>query len=98
MTDSMSGFLSPEERAALVQRGQAAKPETPSDVSLAILQTLATDGPTKLSELLPRVHARPRMVMYVIDELEQSGLVRVTAQDVEEIAELTENGRRTIAS
>jgi DNA-binding MarR family transcriptional regulator len=98
VTESVSGFLSPEERAALEKRKQAPEPEPSSGISLAILQILATDGPTPLSEILPKVRARPRAVLSTIDDLEQSGLVRVSAQGVDEIAELTEAGHARITS
>jgi len=97
MTESVSGFLSPEEREALELRKQAPKSE-PSGISLAILKTLADHGPTTLSDLLPRVQARPRAVLSVIEDLERSGLLQVSARGVEEIAELTDAGQKMITS
>lgn len=98
MTESVSGFLSPEERAALELRKQSLESEPPSGISFAILQTLADHGPTTLSELPPKVHARARAVLSAIEVLEQSGLVQVTARGMEEIAELTDAGQKMITS
>jgi len=98
MTESVSGFLSPEEREALELRKQAPKSEPASGISLAILKTLADHGPTTLSDLLPRVQARPRAVLSVIEDLERSGLLQVSARGVEEIAELTDAGQKMITS
>ncbi len=98
MTESVSGFLSPEERAALEMRRKAQESESPSGISLAILRALADNGPTSLSELPAQVHARPREVVSAVGDLERAGLVQVAVQDIEEIVELTDAGRKTITS
>lgn len=98
MTESVSGFLSPEERAALKMRRRAQESELPASISLAILRALADNGPTSLSELPSQVHARPREVVSTVGDLERAGLLQVAVQGVEEIAELTDAGRKTIRS
>lgn len=98
MTESISGFLSPEERAALEARRRAQESELPGGISLAILRALADNGPTSLSELPSRVHARPREVVTTVGDLERAGLVHVAVQSAEEIAELTDAGRKSISS
>jgi hypothetical protein len=98
VTESVSGFLSPEERAALEMHRQAQESELPSGISLAILRVLADHGPTSLSELPSQVHARPREVVSTVGDLERAGLVQVATEGVEEIADLTDAGRKTITS
>jgi|SRR6516164_5126661 hypothetical protein len=98
MTESVSGFLSPEEREALEQRKQAQESEPVSGIWLTVLKTIADQGPTTLSELLTRVQARPRLVLSTIEDLERSGLVQVSARGTEEIAELTDAGQKMVTS
>jgi predicted transcriptional regulator len=79
-------------------RKRAQESELPVGASLAILRVLADNGPTSLSELPSHVHARPREVVSTVEDLERAGLVQVAVQGVEEIAELTEAGRKMISS
>jgi predicted transcriptional regulator len=111
VTDFISGFLGPEENAARQRRhrgqqdpagqlGQPGQPPgayaPPGNLSLAILAVLRSQGPTKLTELPAKVHDKPRKVWTMVDELENSGMVRVSGQGAEEIAELTDEGRQTL--
>jgi DNA-binding MarR family transcriptional regulator len=94
MTESISGFLGPEERAALAKRRAAEQTEELDDVARLIIAALAVAGPTPLSDLIKEVGQRPRLVMVTIDQLEQQGLIEVSVRDVEEVAALTETGRQ----
>jgi hypothetical protein len=93
VTESVSGFLSPEERAAMENRRQGEQDDDLADVGSRVIQVLAELGPTALPELIDRVRARPRFVMKALDKLEQSGLVTISARGVEEVAELTNRGQ-----
>lgn len=97
MTESVSGFLAPEERAALERKDAQEREPTPN-ISRAILQILAIDGPTALPELLPKVHARAREIISTVSDLDKSRLVRISDKGSEEIVELTEAGLRTLTS
>jgi DNA-binding MarR family transcriptional regulator len=98
MTESLSGFLGPEERAAfrLRQEDPAAAPIA-SDLSLTVLRFVAEHGPSTMSRLLADVQARPRSLVAAVDELEQAGLLMVTAEGEEETVLPTEAGMRAVA-
>ena len=98
MTDALSGFLGPEEIRAVEMRQFNGEPEPPPEVSQAILFALATYGPLTISELLPKVHARDRVVIAALDDLERKHLVRLTEQDTQEFAQITSDGRAAIQS
>ncbi len=93
MTESISGFLGPEERAALAKRRAAEQAEELDDVARLIIAALAVAA-TPLPDLINEVGQRPRVVMLTIDQLEQQGLIEVSARGVEEVAALTEAGRQ----
>ena len=93
MTESVSGFLTPEERTALASRKRSERPDDETGITIAILQVLSADGPTAIPELLSKVKARPRSVLAAIDDLEGDRLVRVDQDGTEEIVGLTERGR-----
>jgi hypothetical protein len=99
VTDSMSGFLGPEEEAALEQQRQSgSRPDAAPDVSLAILRALDRDGSLPTGELLAKVAARPRQVFASLDELESASLVRLRSTDADDVVELTNGGRAVLAS
>jgi DNA-binding MarR family transcriptional regulator len=95
VTDSISGFLFPEEREALERRRAAERDAQLDGVARLVLQVLAERGPIPLTELIEQVGQRPRVVMAAVDDLEKRGLLEVVVRDVQEIAELTEAGRRS---
>jgi len=103
MTESLSGFLGPEERAAfrLRQEDPAAAPiasaPITSDLSLTVLRFVAEHGPTTMSRLLAEVQARPRSLVAAVDELEHGGLLTVVAEGEEETVLPTEAGMRAVA-
>ena len=74
-------------------RRQGEQDDDLADVGSRVIRVLAELGPTALPELIDRVLARPRFVMKVLDKLEQSGLVTISARGVEEVAELTDRGQ-----
>lgn len=94
MTESISGFLSPEERAAMDLRRNSGRNENLPEASRLILKSLVEHGPAPFTELIERVKVRPRDAVSAIDHLEASGLVEVVARGVQEIVELTEPGRQ----
>jgi hypothetical protein len=98
VTESVSGFLAPEEREALELRREGSEREPGASISHAILQTLSIDGPTALPDLLLKVHARAREVFSTVDDLDKSRLVRLSDRGDQEVVELTEEGRRKISS
>jgi DNA-binding MarR family transcriptional regulator len=94
VTESISGFLGPEERAAMAKRRAAEHAEQLNDVARLIIAALAVADPTPLSDLTKEVGQRPRVVMLTIDQLEQQGLIEVSVRGTEEVAALTEAGRQ----
>lgn len=94
MTESISGFLGPEERAALAKRRAAEQAGELDDVARLIIAALVVADPTSLSDLIKEVGQRPRVVMLTIDQLEQQGLIEVSVRGMEEVAALTEAGRQ----
>jgi DNA-binding MarR family transcriptional regulator len=99
MTSSMSGFLGPEEEAVLEKQNRSVTPvESPSNVSLAILQTLVSVGSLPTGELLSKLSARPREIVAALDELESAGQVRLRATDADEVVELTDAGRSALTA
>jgi hypothetical protein len=98
MTEFLSGFLGPEEQLAADLRQQAPESTVPPEVSQAILYALSTYGPLRLAELLPKVHARDRVIITALDELETKNLVQVIERDSDEIAEITADGRAFLNS
>jgi DNA-binding MarR family transcriptional regulator len=98
MTESVSGFFAPEERAATGDRvyGTASPPLT-SELSLRVLHLVAERGSVTMSALLAEVEARPRAVVAAVDDLEAAGLVTVDAADREEIVHPTKAGLRAAA-
>jgi DNA-binding MarR family transcriptional regulator len=98
MTDSVSGFFAPEERAATGDRARgAANPPLASELSLRVLHLVAERGSVTMSALLAGVEARPRAVVAAVDDLEAAGLVTVDAADREEIVHPTEAGLHAAA-
>jgi hypothetical protein len=98
MTDWMSGFFAPEERAATDERvREEAIVPLVSELSLRVLQLVADRGTVPLAALLAEVEARPRAVVAAVDDLEAAGLVTVAAEDNEETVQPTEAGLRAVA-
>ena len=97
MTESVSGFFAPEERAASDRVPGAADPPLASELSLHVLHVVAEHGSVTMSALLAEVEARPRAVVAAVDDLEAAGLVRVDAADREETVRPTEAGLRAAA-
>jgi hypothetical protein len=98
MTDWVSGFLAPEERAAADERarGEASMPLV-SELSLRVLHLVAERRTVTMAALLAEVEARPRAVVAAVDDLEATGLVTVMAEDSAEIVHVTEAGLRAVA-
>lgn len=93
MTDSVSGFLSPEERAAMEMRRRNRLEVDLDAIERTVLQFLAEHGQTSLPDLIERISERPRSILSVVDRLEQEGIVEVSVQGVQEFAKLTGQGR-----
>lgn len=99
MTDSVSGFFGPEERAAKssdrvdIPTG----PPLASGLSLEVLRLAADRGSVTMSALLAEVDARPRAVVAAVDALEAAGLVTVDVEDREETMHPTDAGLRAAA-
>jgi hypothetical protein len=93
VTESISGFLFPE-NAAIEQRRAIEQQAQLDDVARLVVTALASAGPTPLPTLIEAVDQRPRAVMLTIDQLEQAGLIKIEVHGVEEVADLTEAGRR----
>lgn len=98
MTESVSGFLFPEERAALEKRRGSEPDAQFIEVWRLVIRALSEHGPTPLAELIERVGERPRFVMSAVDQMEQAGVLEVVARGVQEVAELTAAGRREAES
>lgn len=98
MTDSISGFFAPEERAATAgwEQNLAGTPPA-SELSLRILHVVANRGAAPMSVLLAEVEGRPRAIVTAIDELEAAGLVTIDTAEREEIVRPTEAGLRAVA-
>lgn len=94
MTASVSGFLAPEERAALEQQKRVGAPAR-AQISDAILRAL-DGGPLTLNELIAEVSASPRVILSAIDDLEPSHLVATSYRNDEEVINLTAEGRKVI--
>ena|SRR5262245_42287739 len=98
MTESLSGFLGPEELRAADNQQQTPDTQAPPEVSTAILYALSTYGPLRIADLLPKVFARDRVIISALGELEAKKLVQVTERDSDEIAEITADGRAALNS
>jgi len=97
VTESMSGFLGPEEQAAGRDPSGRRAADVAPDVARAVLQELALTGPVSIAALLPRIHTRPRLIIAILEDLERVGHVRIRATEVDEIVELTDSGRTQLA-
>ena len=97
VTESMSGFLGPEERAAARNPSGRRAADVAPDVTRAVLQELAVTGPVSIAALLPRIHTRPRLIIAILENLERADHVRIRATEFDEIVELTDSGRTQLA-
>ncbi|HEV2471559.1 MAG TPA: MarR family transcriptional regulator [Chthonomonadales bacterium] len=85
--------------AELARRDIARHGLSPSE--FAVLELLYHKGPTPLGAVADRVLLTSGSITYVIDQLEQQGLVRRVACPTDRrslFADLTENGRQRIAA
>lgn len=97
VTESMSGFLGPEEQAAARELNVERRADAAPDESLAVLRALAATGPMSIAALLPKIHARPRLIIAILEDLERADRVRIRQTEFDEIVELTDSGRRQSA-
>jgi hypothetical protein len=97
VTESMSGFLGPEEQAAARDPGGRRPADVAPDVARAILRELAVTGPVSIAALLPRIHTRPRLIIAILEDLERADSVRIRQTEFDEIVELTDSGRTQLA-